>query len=219
VKRGSNQVFNLPYRCSICPPLVTRQTAPFCCNSRLVRRVDFWGLLVRDSRTRSTVSGDDPGLPVLFAAHKQSVSSNFLYHSLIVLSVGGSVWYLARKPRCTTFPHYCLLVVKWGTKPWHKTQVENLIIYSFHRHSLVPCARVCLWATDLRNPGGNYETHCIMESHSYSVFILHLLSLLYYSPILTSFPFFSLKTVNEIISVFFRWRTFVHRAAIYVCTP
>jgi hypothetical protein len=50
-------------------------------NSRLARRVDFWGLLVKDSRVRSTVSGDGPGLPVLFAAHKQPVSSNFLHHS------------------------------------------------------------------------------------------------------------------------------------------
>jgi hypothetical protein len=68
------------------------------------------------------------------------------------------VWYLARKPRCTMFPHYCLLVVKWVTKPWHKTQEENLIIYSFLWHALVPCGRVCLWATDLQNPGGNYNS-------------------------------------------------------------
>jgi hypothetical protein len=137
-------------------------------NSRLARRVDFWGLLIKDSRTRSTVSGDDPALPVLFAAHKQPVSSNFLYHSLIVLSVGASVWYLARKPCCTMFPHYCLLVVKWVTKPWHKTQEENLIIYSFQWHALVPRGRVCLWAIDLRNPGGNYETHCISEHSVYT---------------------------------------------------
>jgi hypothetical protein len=112
------------------------------------------------------------------------VSSNFLYHSLIVLSVGGSVWYLVRKPRCTViidsilascktqkdfcspenamFPHYCLLVEKRVTKPWHKTQEENSIIYSFHWHALIPCGWVFLWATDLRNPGGNYETHCIL---------------------------------------------------------
>jgi hypothetical protein len=44
-----------------------------------------------DFRTRSTVPGDGPGLPVHFATHKQPVSSNFLYQSLTVLSVGGSV--------------------------------------------------------------------------------------------------------------------------------
>jgi hypothetical protein len=129
----------------------------------------FLRTLVKDSRTRFTVSGDDPGLPVLFAAHKLFVSSNFLYHSLIVLSVGGSVWYLARKPRCTMFPHYCLLVVEWVTKPWHNTQEENLIIYSFHWHALVPCGRVCLWATDLRNPGRNYETHCIFALETWLI--------------------------------------------------
>jgi hypothetical protein len=48
-----------------------------------------------------------------------------------------------------------------STKPWHKTQEENWIIYSFYWHSLIPCGQVCLWATDLRNPGGNYERHCI----------------------------------------------------------
>jgi hypothetical protein len=47
-----------------------------------------------DSRTRSTVPGNGPGLPVRFATHKQPVSSNFLYQSLTVLSVGGSVRYL-----------------------------------------------------------------------------------------------------------------------------
>jgi hypothetical protein len=158
-------------------------------NSRLARHVDFLGLLVKDSRTRSTVSGDAgdcPGLPVLFAAHKQSVSSNFLYYSLIVLSVGGSIWYLVRKPRRTVImdsvlascktkkglcspenamlSHYCLQVEKRATKPRLKTQ-ENSIIYSFHWHALVPCGRVCLWAADLRNPGGNNETRCIKNKH------------------------------------------------------
>jgi hypothetical protein len=36
------------------------------------------------------------------------------------------------------FPHYCLLVEKRVTKPRHKTQEENSIIYSFHWHALVP---------------------------------------------------------------------------------
>jgi hypothetical protein len=47
------------------------------------------------------VPGDGPGLLVRFATHKQPVSSTFLYQSLTVLSVGGSVRYLVRKPRCT----------------------------------------------------------------------------------------------------------------------
>jgi hypothetical protein len=60
-------------------------------NSRLARRVDFWGHLVKDSRTRSTVTGNGPGLPVLFAAHKQPISSNFLYQSLNALNCFPSV--------------------------------------------------------------------------------------------------------------------------------
>jgi hypothetical protein len=35
-------------------------------------------------------------------------------------------------PENAMFPHYCLLVEKRVTKPWHKTQEENSIIYSFH---------------------------------------------------------------------------------------
>jgi hypothetical protein len=60
------------------------------CNSRLARCVDFWGLLTQVSQTSTTVLADGPGRPVRFAAHRQSLSSNFLYHSRIVLSVGGS---------------------------------------------------------------------------------------------------------------------------------
>jgi hypothetical protein len=115
-------------------------------NSRLARRVHFLGFLVKDSRTRSTVSGDGPGLLVLFVAHKQPASSNFLYHCLIVLSISGSVWYFVQNPRCTViidsvlasctthkdfclpenamFPNYCHLVEKQVAKPWHKTKTR-----------------------------------------------------------------------------------------------
>ena len=62
---------------------------------------DFWGLLTNVSWTRSTVSADRPGRPVRFAAHKQLLCWNFVYHSRIVLSVGGSVWYMIRNLRCT----------------------------------------------------------------------------------------------------------------------
>jgi hypothetical protein len=49
----------------------------------------------------STVSADGPTQPVLFAAHKQPLCWNLMYHSRIVLSVGGSVWYMIRNARCT----------------------------------------------------------------------------------------------------------------------
>ena len=75
------QVSVLPYRCSIF--------------------VDFWGLLTNVSRTRSTVLADGPGRPLHFAVHRQPLCWNFMYHSWIVLSVGGSVRYMVRNLRCT----------------------------------------------------------------------------------------------------------------------
>ena len=81
--RESLQVFVQPYSCSF------------------MRVVDFWGLLTNASRTRSTVSDDGPGRPLRFAAHRQPLCWNFMYHSRIVLSVGGSVWYMIRNLRCT----------------------------------------------------------------------------------------------------------------------
>jgi len=56
----------------------------------------FWGLLTNVSRTRSTVSANGPGRLLRFAAHRQPLCWNFMYHSRIVLSVGGSVRYMVR---------------------------------------------------------------------------------------------------------------------------
>jgi hypothetical protein len=57
--------------------------------------------LTNVSRTRSTVSADGPGRPVRFAVHRQTLCWTFMCHSRIVLSVGGSVWYMVRNVRCT----------------------------------------------------------------------------------------------------------------------
>ena len=76
--RESLQAFVQPYSCSICALLLT------------------WGLLTNASRTRTTVSTDGPGRPLCFAAHRQPLCWNFMCHSRIVLSVGGSVWYMIR---------------------------------------------------------------------------------------------------------------------------
>ena len=81
--RESLQVFVQPYSCS------------------LARVVDFWGLLTNASCTRSTVSADGPRRPLRFAAHRQPLCWNFMYHSRIGLSVGGSAWYTIRNLRCT----------------------------------------------------------------------------------------------------------------------
>ena len=40
-------------------------------------------------------------LPVRFAAHRQPLCWNFMYHSRNILSVGGSVWYMIRNLRYT----------------------------------------------------------------------------------------------------------------------
>jgi hypothetical protein len=59
------------------------------------------GLLTTVSRTRSTISSDGPGRPVRFAAHRQPLCWNFMYHSRIVLSIRDSVWYMVQNHRCT----------------------------------------------------------------------------------------------------------------------
>ena len=53
------------------------------------------------SRTCWTVSADGPGRPLRFAAHRYTLCWNFMYHSRIVLSVGGLVRYMVRNLRCT----------------------------------------------------------------------------------------------------------------------
>ena len=108
------QVSVLPYRCSVCPPLVNP-----------------------DKSLSHTLDG--PGRPVHFAAHRQPLCCYFMYHSRIVLSVGGSVWYMVRNHRCTVttdsvlansktqnaflslfhamFRHDCALAVKHASTP------------------------------------------------------------------------------------------------------
>jgi hypothetical protein len=56
---------------------------------------------VSAGNTCSTVSADGPGRPVRFAAHRQPLCWNVLYHSRIVLPVGASLWYLVQNVRCT----------------------------------------------------------------------------------------------------------------------
>ena len=47
------------------------------------------------------IIADGPGRPLRFAAQRQPLCWNFMYHSWIVLSVGGSVRYMVRNLRCT----------------------------------------------------------------------------------------------------------------------
>jgi hypothetical protein len=111
-----------------------------------------------------------------FATHKQPVSSNFLYQSLTVLSVGGSVWYLVLKPRCTAtidwvlansrtqkafcspenamFAHHCLLAEKRVTTPSHLSQ-NNFYISSIRWHVFISYMWVCYCTAKPLNPGWN----------------------------------------------------------------
>ena len=104
------------------------------------RYVHHWSILTEVSRTRSTVSADDPGRPFRFAAHRLPLCWSFVYHSRTDLSVGGSVWYMVRNLRCTAtiesvlansktqnsflspvhamFRHDCPLAVKPASTPW-----------------------------------------------------------------------------------------------------
>jgi len=148
------------------------------CNSRLTRVVDFWGLLTNVSRTHWTVSADGPGRPVRFTAHRQPLCWNFMHLSRIVLSVGGSVWYMIRNLRCTItidsvlansktenaflftmnaiFHHDYPLAVEPASTPRPLVQ-KNLERFSTYWYA--PFSRVCLGccAVEFGNPGGTYE--------------------------------------------------------------
>jgi hypothetical protein len=111
------------------------------CNSRLARCVDFWWLLTKVSHIRWTVLADGPSWPVRFAAQRQPLCWNSLYHSRIVLSVGSSAWYMVQNLCCTItidsvlansktqnvflspvhtmFCHGCPLAVKPASTPRH----------------------------------------------------------------------------------------------------
>ena len=91
---------------------------------KLPARAMCWLLRASDkvSRTRSTVSADGPGGPVRFAAHRQPLCWNFMYHSRIVLSVGGSVWYMVRNLRCTVTINSVLA----------NSKTQNTILFPVH---------------------------------------------------------------------------------------
>ena len=141
--------------------------------------VDFWGLLTNVSRTSSTVSADGPGRPLRFAAHRQPLCWNFMYHSRIVLSVGGSVRYMVRSLRCTVtidsvlansktqnaflftmyaiFRHDYSLAVEPPSTPRPLVQKKNFEKFSTYWYD--PFCRVCLGccAVEFGSSGGTYE--------------------------------------------------------------
>jgi hypothetical protein len=121
----------------------------------------------------------DRGRPVRFAAHRQPLYWNFMYHSRIVLSVGGSVWYVFRNLRCTVtidsvlansnaflfpvdamFRHDCPLAVNPASTPRRLRQK----IDRFSTNLYAPLRRdhsgYC--TAEVGNPGGTYELLCIL---------------------------------------------------------
>jgi hypothetical protein len=115
------------------------------------RYVHPLSVLAKVSRTRSTVSADVPGRLVPFTAHRQSLCWNFMCHSRIVLSVGGSLCYMVRNLRCTVttdsllanyktkngflspvhviLRHDCALAVKPASTPWRLLPKLGQILY------------------------------------------------------------------------------------------
>jgi hypothetical protein len=91
------------------------------CSSWLARYVDCWGPLTNVSRTRWIVSVDGPGRPDHFAAHRQPLCWNFTYHSRI-LSVGGSMWYMAR--------NLCCAVIIDSV--WENSKRHNAFLFPVH---------------------------------------------------------------------------------------
>jgi hypothetical protein len=144
---------------------------------------DFWGLLTNVSRQRSTVLTDGPYQPVHFAAHRQPLCWNFMYHSGISLSVGGSVWYIVRNLHCTIttdsvlansktqntllfpvhamFHHNCPLAVKPASMPWRLVHKKT---WRFSTNWHAPFCCVCLGccAAEFGSSGGTYKLPCIM---------------------------------------------------------
>ena len=58
-----------------------------------------WGSVPSCPRKKRKSASNLP--PLRFAAHRQPFCWNFMYHSRIVMSVGGSVRYMVRNLRCT----------------------------------------------------------------------------------------------------------------------
>ena len=146
---------------------------------RPIHRVNHKSL--RDFRTRLRNNQDRHGLwartACLFRSAQAATLLEFVYHSRIVLSVGGSVWYMIRNLRCTVtidsvlansktqntflfvnaiFLHDYPLAVEPGSTPRPIVQ-KNL--ERFSTYSYAPFCSVCLGccAVEFRNPRGTYE--------------------------------------------------------------
>ena len=144
-------------------------------------------------RIRVSDAGGRPGPWARTACsfrHAQAATLlEFMYHSRIVLSVGGPVWYIIRNLRCTVtidlvlanskpqnaflfnvntiFVHDYPLAVEPGSTPRPLVQ-KNL--ESFSTYWYAPFFRVCLGccAVDFGNPGGTYYNSLFLVSSNHT---------------------------------------------------
>ena len=129
-------------------------------------------------RNEQAVRAYGPGRRVRFAAHRQPLCWNFMYHSRIVLSVGGSVCYMIRNLRYTVtidavlanyktqnaflftvnaiFRHDYPLAVEPGSTPRPLIQKKLGEILYLLICSFLPCLSWLL-PVEFGNPGGTYE--------------------------------------------------------------
>jgi hypothetical protein len=131
---------------------------------------------------------DGSGRSVRFAARMQPLCWNFLYHSSIILSVGGSVWYLVRNLRFTItivsglansrtqnafltpvlamFRRDCPLPVepaKYVMVPDSQTNLER---FSTYWYDIFCCIFLECCAVEFGRSGGTYELLCTSDAIS-----------------------------------------------------
>ena len=115
-----------------------------------------------------------------FRSAQAATLLEFMYHSRIVLSVGGSMWYMIRNLRCKSqltqfwqIPRHRMLSYSlwtpffftttpyrsWGTWKYAKTPSTKENLERFSTYWYVRFCRVCLGccAVEFGNPGGTYE--------------------------------------------------------------
>jgi hypothetical protein len=164
------------------------------CNSRLARCVHFWGVLRKVSHTCSTVSTNDPSWPVRFTVHRQLLCSHFMYHSRIVLSIGGSVWYVvwnlccsitidsvlanSKTHRMLSYPPSlpCFVTSAPPSGTTCKYAMVPITQTNFVRHSTywyAPFCCVCLGCcvAKFKSSGGTYELPCMNVNVNTCIFL------------------------------------------------
>jgi hypothetical protein len=141
-----------------------------------------WWLL-RAPDKRFSVSADGPSRPVRFAVHRQPHCWNFIYHSWIVLSIGGSVWHVVQNLHCTVTidsvlanskiehflipcPRYVLSRLPPSSETCKHTTApstqKNLERFSTYWYAPFCCVFLGCSTAEFRGSGGTYELPCII---------------------------------------------------------